>query len=468
MVPLAKQERSGIDGPNVKIFWVEMKCEYSAASLARSWREGRISLDAPMEFDGVRMPFRQLCQNIPWLRSELGNLSETLGLKRRSWFEERKFRREAWRRVVENGELGLALLTERIERLSQDLEISRNECHAAETLLEAAHKREKDLVAAIIASVEDARELESIFNVCVRSRVTSSESGVDCLGQYQIFEHLAENLLEELSKVVDGSTQNLREPDLKRIEQVVLFYKESKKQIDKSNRRLDAEKREWAKEFTNRKKRIEETARNVTLYVQSEIATAKCQAEALIQHYRQTAALFANWRESVEEVLFEKPCSGTRYMIGRPMSLRKDWVRRAIFSYAQMVAPDDVLAIFKGGLFLGANIGFLVSWYGLHWRMSRSKSRGFLQWGWTGKLIIKRGILNNVNVSLDSGENLGSIWCAGPEGEIESFLTKVDEANHALPVPSFGNVAIESFRRITSLAAQDIRCQSESDSWSNK
>ena len=42
-------------GPNVRFFWVAMNSDYSSVSLARSWREGRISPDDLFEAKGKRL-----------------------------------------------------------------------------------------------------------------------------------------------------------------------------------------------------------------------------------------------------------------------------------------------------------------------------------------------------------------------------------------------------------------------------
>jgi len=441
-------QRSFVSDPNVRVVWVKMGSEYSVASLARSWREGRISPDEQFEFVGRRMSFRQLCLNEPWLKLELGLLPDAKTPKKRSWFEEWKFRREAWRKVVDNGDFALFSLVERIERLQQELEVVRCQCHVAEESFASAQNREKNLVAALRVGMEDSRVLASII-ACMSAKDVLPQGRVDCTQAFQILDRLVENLREGLAEIADASEQNSRNPDLSRIEQIVLFYKVSSEKIEEGRRVLAAEKKACSEKLDRRIKEMQDSARKTRKYLNDEIDRARCQLGALIQHYRQTAALFAKWRQDVERIFFKKPFTGERCVIGERASIPKDWVARAIFSYAQMVAPDAVLAIFKGGFLSGASLGLLVAWDGLHWKMATDEPAGFLPWGWRGRLTVARGFFHGAEIGLDDGTKLGSVWCAGPEGEIEKFLARVDEANDAIPHNHLANDLPGAFCKVS-------------------
>ena len=444
------------DGPNMWVLWVEMGAEYSLASLARSWREGRVSPEAMMEFGGARMTFRQLCLNVSWLKSELGLLPDTAAPVRRSWLDERKFRREAWRKVVENGELGPAILAERIERLSQELERCKSQLFDAEASIELARNREERLVEAIAAGAEDARELATIFNACANSSIMLSSGMTACSGQFLILERLVENLRCALAEGADGSTQGLREPDSNRIGQVALFYRESTEKIEMLRQQLKTERKNWINELDNRKKEIGEAFRKSKRHLQEMATEASHQLEAQIQYYRQSAALYMRWVEAVGKAFIDGQGIGNRYIIGSPASRRKDWVSRAIFSYAKMVSPDSVFAIFRGGVLCGARLGLLVASDGLHWKLERNGSAGFMPWGWNGELTIKRGIIWGATIRLDSGEKLGTILSAGPEGELEKFIEKINEANEMIPPPNVLKTTPKALRSIPLLFARAL------------
>ena len=444
-------QRAFVDGPNMRVLWVGMGAEYSVASLARSWREGRISPDEQFEFDGKRMSFRQLCLNESWLKSELGLLPDAKTPERRSWFAERKFRREAWRKVVENGELSSFSLVERIERLRQELDEARYKCHVAEDSLASAQDREKNLVAALRIGIEDSRELASIL-ARMSAKEVLSRGKVDCTPAFQILGRLVGNLRDGFVEIVGASVQDLRNPDLNRIDQTVLFYKTSREEIEEARRVFAAEKKAWSEKLDQRKKEIQDSVREAKKYLNDEINKARCHLEALTRHYRQTAALFAKWRQAVEKIFFEKPFTGERCVIGKPASIPKDWVSRAIFSYAQMVSPEAILAMFKSGFLSGARFGLLVAWDGLHWKMAENEPAGFLPWGWRGKLTVKRGFFHGAKIGLNDGTKFGSLWCAGPEGEIEEFLVRVDEANDAIPRNHLPNDLSETFCKVSHFA----------------
>ena len=95
----------------------------------------------------------------------------------------------------------------------------------------------------------------------------------------------------------------------------------------------------------NRKKEIGEAFRKSKRHLQEMATEASHQLEAQIQYYRQSAALYMRWVAAVEKVFIDGQGIGNRYIIGSPASRRKDWVSRAIFSYAKMVSPDSVFAM---------------------------------------------------------------------------------------------------------------------------
>ena len=60
------------DGPDVRYYWPLVGSFHTAASLARSWREGRISPDEYLELSGHRLTFRDACSGNPWLNKNVG------------------------------------------------------------------------------------------------------------------------------------------------------------------------------------------------------------------------------------------------------------------------------------------------------------------------------------------------------------------------------------------------------------
>lgn len=443
--------------PNTRYLRVDLGSVFTAAALARSWREGRVEPDEILELDGKRFTFRQACSEDGFLRKEVGVLPVAGTPKKRSRREERRFRKEAWRRVVENGELGGALLAERIDRLTAEIENLRTRCAESDNRLAAAERREKDLVAVLRAGAEEAGELEAICKACEDARTDGM--GTDALGRSQagILERLATRLRSSFSALADGSSRILRVPDTRRIEQIVLFHKQSHEETDAAKRRLLNEKNAWSRESERRKVAIGIEIRKAKDSIEKEWKSCESQLSTSIQYYRKEAALHGKWRKEVSDAFLGEPSSGSRHQIGDVWARRPDWLMEAILSYAPMVAPESVLGIFKsGGRFSGPRCGLLVAWDGLHWSTPPGETPGFLPWGWNGVCKIKRGFFG-LGANVEVGERTLSFWRAGANNELESFLARVDEANRALPEPTFRNGGAASFRRISSEAIRSIQ-----------
>lgn len=443
-------------GPNTRYLRVSLGSVFTAAGLARSWREGRIEPDEILELDGKRLTFRQACSDDGFLRQEIGALPATGGPKKRSWFKERRFRREAWHRVVEMGDFGPALLAERIDSLSREVEQLRKQCEETNERLKAASRREKDLVAALRTGAEDVEELQAICKAC--EDVRTDGIGVDALGRSQagVLGRLGERLRISFSSLADGSTRIVRVPDAKRIEQIVLFQKMVLKENEADRRKLSDEKKSWARILEQLKSDVLNETRNAKQSIDDEKRSAEEQLNAGIRDFRQTAAVHGKWRETVANAFLGQPSEGKRHLIGDVKTRRPEWLVQALFSYAPTVSPESVLGVFNGGgPFAAARFGFLVAWDGLHWSMSAGEPAGFLPWGWIEPIKVVRGRFRlGAEVKLN-GRSL-SVWRAGSRNELESFLQRADEANRALPAPTLENGGAESFRCISECALNTI------------
>lgn len=444
------------DGPNTRYLRVDLGSVFTAAALVRSWREGRVEPDEILELDGRKLTFRQACSEDGYLRRELGVLPAAGGPQKRSWFEERRFRREAWRRVVEKGDLGPALLAERIDGLSGEVERLKKQCAEDNERLEAADRREKDLVAALRTGAEDVGELEAICKACEDARTDGL--GADTLGRSQagVLGRLGERLRMSFSSLADGSTRIVRVPDAKRIEQIVLFQKMVLKENEADRRKLSDEKKSWTRILEQLKSDVLNETRNAKQSIDDEKRSAEERLNAGIRDFRQTAAVHGKWRETVANAFLGQPSEGKRHLIGDVKARRPEWLVQALFSYAPMVAPESVLGVFNGGgPFAAARFGFLVAWDGLHWSMSDEEPTGFLPWGWIEPIKVVRGRFRlGAEVKLN-GRSL-SVWRAGSNNELELFLKRVDDTNRALPAPTFKNGGAESFRCISECALNTI------------
>lgn len=125
--------------PNVQYRRVSLDCVFTAASLARSWREGRVEPDELLEIDNLRITFRQACQENQWLGKAVGPLPEKAKNNRRTWREERRFRRDLWRRLIDDGDYhGInSLITRLDEREREIIELS-EKAEVAESARQAA------------------------------------------------------------------------------------------------------------------------------------------------------------------------------------------------------------------------------------------------------------------------------------------------------------------------------------------
>lgn len=445
------------DGPDTRYLRVDLGSVFTAAALARSWREGRVEPDEILELDGKRLTFRQACSDDGFLRREVGVLPVSGTRQKRSWREERRFRKEAWRRIVKNGEFGGALLAEKIDRLTAEIENLRTRCTESDNRLAAAGRREKDLVAVLRAGAEDAGELETICKACGDARTDGL--GTDALGRSQarVLERLATRLRLSFSASADGSSRILHVPDAKRIEQIVYFHKQAHEETDVARRKLFIERSAWIRELERRISAIGTEVQKAKHSIENERKTSESHLSAKIRYYRNEAVLHGKWRNEVADAFLKEFSSGSRHQVGNVMARRPDWLMAALLSYAPMVAPESVLGIFKsGGLFSGPRCGLLVAWDGLHWSTQTGDPPGFLPWGWSGSCKVVR-VAFGFGADVKVGGHTLSVWHTGADNELESFVARVDEANRALPEPTLRNGGTASFRRISSEAIRSIR-----------
>lgn len=427
--PISTQESN----PNVRYFWVAMNDYYSADALARSWREKRISPDDLFEANNKRLTFRQLCQFDSRLHKELGVLpAEPSVPKKRSWFAELRFRYEAWRKVVENGELVPVKLAKRIDCLSGELETTKQSLLDTQSSLQASHLRVDQLVRALRTGIEDADELVAICKVCEDARTDGM--GVDALGRNQahVLGKLASILRQNFADCADGGMEEFSKPDVKRIEQIGLFHREAMAQIEKERRDLEKEKRKWLKLSALHEKWIEKERRD--------LGREK-------RKWLKLAALHAKWRDEVKQSLLKNPIMESRFVIGDCKNQRSDWISCALLSYSDTVSPDAVLGIFNGGD--GARLGILVAWDGLHWKLEQDATPGFLAWGWEGRILVKKR-WSSANIYLENGFTLGMVRGLGRARKIEQFLDRIQVTNESLPKPTMKNDVV-SFQAIRSI-----------------
>ena len=444
------------DGPNTRYLRVNLGSVFTAAALARSWREGRVEPDEILELDGKRLTFRQACSEDGYLRQEIGVLPSADGPKKRSWFEERRFRREAWRKIVKNGELGPAFLVERIEHLEQAINSERKRCDEFKNRLLLAERRENNLVSALRSGARDASELEAI---CTDSNRVRSETGTDDHAHEwpsRVLGRLATRLRSSLLEVTNDASVDIPSPDIERIKQINLFYNETVSEIDSLRRKLSEEQQRWTINLSGRKTIIQKIVREAKRQIESMEQKAQRNLDGAIQNYLQISALQADWRESVSKAFRKTYMYGRRFVIGEPWKQVSSWVSIALFSYAPTIAPESVLGIFVSGLFKNPQYGILVSWKGIHWRTAEKMQPSFLAWGWMGSITVTRGLLYGSILRLEHGREICTIRCAGPIGEIESFVDQINATNRSIPsqIPETSaknemrNVSVQAFQRL--------------------
>ena len=134
----------------------------TAEMLARSWREGRVTLDDVLECDGRRISFRQACEENLWLGEIVGPLPIRDEINRRSWREEHRFRRDLWRRIVEDGDYhGIASLFRRLDERDKENSELFAKVESAESARRAEEEEAERFCATARAETEAAKREEA-------------------------------------------------------------------------------------------------------------------------------------------------------------------------------------------------------------------------------------------------------------------------------------------------------------------
>ncbi len=134
----------------------------SAEALARSWHEGRVEPEEMLETGGRRLTFRQACAENPWLAEAVGTLPDRCETRRRSWREERRFRRDLWRRIVENGDYhGVESLFRRLDERDKENSELLAKVESTESARWVAEEEAERFCATVRAEAEAAKREEA-------------------------------------------------------------------------------------------------------------------------------------------------------------------------------------------------------------------------------------------------------------------------------------------------------------------
>lgn len=149
-------------GLNTKYLRIELDCVSTADSLARSWREGRVSPDEILEIGGRRLTFRQACSENPWMGEAVGPMPDKDFTRGCSWRKERRFRRDLWRRIVDDGDYhGIASLVRRLDERDKEKNELFAKVESAESARRAAEEEAERSCAIARSEAEAAKKEEA-------------------------------------------------------------------------------------------------------------------------------------------------------------------------------------------------------------------------------------------------------------------------------------------------------------------
>ena len=347
--------------PNVQYRRVSLDCVFTAASLARSWREGRVEPDEMLEIGELCMTFRQACEENNWLGEAVGPLPTKDENNRRTWRDERRFRRDLWRRLVDDGDYhGINSLINRLdERERENIELT-EKAEAAESASQAAEDEAKRVCASARAEVELAKKEEA-----------------------------------------------------------------------EARKAETAAKQEAGTARAERRNAVREMQRAQSEKV-SAVAARKKAEHALAVHVKNTSAV----RDKVLQVLKEHIAIGGIRTFVCWDDIPKAKLSRAIFTFAGLTAPTDVLALYVGDQFGSGKAGIVVTSAGVIGSGTGLEGGAVtIDWGWNQHWTVSCSILEGVIVRYENtivAQFPGFGGFLANRFRIKSFLVSIDAANKQL------------------------------------
>lgn len=187
--------------PGSKLLRKEFGCICYASELVHSWRDGRVDPDEMLETeDGEALTFRQLCIRDDYMHEMVGLLPELKPQKERSWREERRFRKDIWRRVVNDGDyVGFSALYGRIDERDgriAALSAANLEAENAKRVLEKQVAYSKSALATANASLTVARRTAEAAEKARKLAAGQAKAAQHAAGEALKGKRLAEHVLD--------------------------------------------------------------------------------------------------------------------------------------------------------------------------------------------------------------------------------------------------------------------------------
>ncbi len=415
--------------------------EASSSGLAESYFDGRVSPRERLRQGNRELTFAQAVREDAVLQRLVGDLPSEAKPAHRTWREERRFRREAWRRIVREGDLSIVPYLDRIEEGEAEL------ASVKEAAAESARQLDRTTMVAdrLTAALENGAEnLETFSIVLSRAADRSAEregSDAGTESGLRVLSGLTDELATRLRRV--SARPGVRLPDAeRRIDEIEEFRRATLSEIEEARKANASEER-----------RIADYKTKVLSTIGTEEAAAKRRVldasrsamDALDRTIRDCArqrAVAGRFIGRIDELVSRYIPDNVR-RIRRRDSLPRADVVKALAMFAPSVSFDRVLALYDGSWFGRLDAGILLAPDGIH--LSNGNAPTFLPWSEDVELSSEGALFGK---SIRFGERIVGQLPHASAGSVEAFLSGVNAIAKSLPEPAFVREGLEAIATV--------------------
>ncbi len=404
--------------------------EASSSGLAESYFYGRVSPGERLRHGDRELTFAEAVREDAVLQRLVGELPPEAKPARRTWREERRFRREAWRRIVREGDLSLVPYLDRIEETEAELAAAREEAE------ETGRRLGRTTAAAdrLTAALENGAENLETFSIVLSRAADRGAGREDADGGeesgIQVLSGLAGELAARLRRV--SARPDVRLPDAeRRIDEIEEFRKATFSEIKAARKAQAAEE----SRISNYKTKVLSTIRTEEAAAKRRIHDASRSAmDALGRTIRDCArqrAVAGRFIGRIDELVSRYvPANVPR--IRRRESLPRADVVKALALFAPSVSFDRVLALYDGSWFGRLDAGILLAPDGIH--LSNGEAPTFLPWSEDVELSSEGAFFGK---TIRFGERIVGRLPHASADSVGAFLSGVNAIAKSLPEPAF-------------------------------